>query len=98
MFTSHLPERFMFAPHVPEHFGFAEIVWKLAVRLFLGMGPIAVSSCMKRRLVRVQEITRACSCFRFRFGSVAYRTPPRALVRFVMHTLSKELLKHLLNC
>ena len=58
------------------------------------------------RRIELQEMSsdaspghvRACRCFRFRFESVAYRTSPRALVRFVMHALSKELLKHLLNC
>ena len=60
LFASYTPERFMFASYVPKRFDFAEIVWKHAVRLFLGMGPITVSSYRKRRLVRFQEITRAC--------------------------------------
>ena len=47
MFALHFPKRFVFATHVPERFGFAEIVLKQAVRLFLGMGPITVSSCRK---------------------------------------------------
>ena len=62
-----------------------------------GRSPYRVA---ERSPMRVQEITRAgvSLFFRFRFESVAYRTPPRALVKFVMHTLSRESSKHSLNC
>ena len=52
-----------------------------------------------RRCESRKQHVRACRCFFvFRSKSVAYRTSTRVLVKFVIHTLSKESSKHSLNC
>ena len=43
--------RCLFASHLTKHFHFAESVWKLVVRLFLGIEPFAVSSSCKNKYV-----------------------------------------------
>ena len=89
VFASHAPERFVFATHVSERFGCAEMCGSLLRGCSLGWGrsPYRI----------VGNVACVSFVFCFRFESVAYRTPPRALVKFVMHTLSKESLKHSLN-
>ena len=100
LFALHALERFVFARHVPKRFGFAEMCGSLLCGCFLGWGgsPYRVT---ERSPMRVQETTRASVSLFFSFfgfESVAYRTPPRALVKCVMHILSKESSKHSLNC
>ena len=74
-------KRSLFASHLTEHFHFAESVWKLVMRLFLGMKPIAVlySSRINTYLPIVVS---------FSLRTVTYRSSSRAFVSKVTHVLT----------
>ena len=58
----------LFASHLTEHFHLAENVWKLVMRLFLGIEPIAVSSSCKKYHVPI-VISSSCKIFTYRPSS-----------------------------
>ena len=98
LFALHAPERFVFATYVSKLFSFAEMCGSLLCGCFLGWdgSPYRIAE----RLPSRKQHVRACRCFFLFLGfdSVVYRILPRALVKFLMHTLSKESSKHSLNC